>query len=301
MLWRGTVLLLIGQLLALLSGYGINVFLARRLGPADFGTFGVVYGILMIIELCVVAGIPNALQRFVGENPNHSFSLHKYLFKRQLFYAFLFLGITFLIAPLLAKLFKDPIISYFLRIAIFDVVVFGLYWYYNGFPLGQRQFGRHTIIVAGYSIFKFIFVVGLVSGGLSIAGALIGNILGSSTGMILGIFLLKINKEEQSVEYSDSSGAILSLKNCSTEHNFKVEERYFQAFSSKDDKIYLGDLHMKASLYEHQKSGDMGVIHNHPFFLNIDMEEADPVGFMQMIGEPGKLGQQFYYRPEIFE
>jgi len=111
----------------------------------------------------------------------------------------------------------------------------------------------------------------------------------------------KINKEEQSVEYSDSSGAILSLKNCSTENNFKDEERYFQAFTSKENKIYLGDLHMKASIYEHQKSGDMGVIHNHPFFRDIDMEEADPVVFMQMIGEPGKIGQQFYYRPEIFE
>jgi len=202
MLWRGTFLLSIGQLFALLSAYGIHVFLARELGPTGYGTFGVVYSILMIVELLVLAGIPNAIQRFIGENPEQSYSLHKLLFRWQLVYALAVFAIIYFLTPFIASLFNDEKISFLLRLAIFDIVIFGLYWYYNGFPIGQRRFGRQTIIASTYSISKFIFIVVMILLGFGVAGAFVGNILGSLTGMLIGFVLLEIKSKETEVSKS---------------------------------------------------------------------------------------------------
>ncbi len=110
-----------------------------------------------------------------------------------------------------------------------------------------------------------------------------------------------INKNELTVEYSDSRGKILTMQNCSAQVNFKKnEKRYFQAFSSKDDQIYIADVYIKASLYEHQQAGDAGLLYNHPFFKNLSLDETEPASYLQMIGEPGKIGQQLYYRPDKF-
>lgn len=201
MLLRGTFLLSIGQIFALLSGYGISVFLARKFGPDDFGTFGVVYSILMIVELFVLAGIPNAIQRFVGENPDRSYRLHRLLLPRQLVYSLVILTIIYFLTPSIGGFLNDEKITYLLRIAIFDIVIFGLYWYFNGFPIGQGRFGRQTIIASTYSISKFLFVVLFVSMGFGIAGAFVGNILGSLAGMSLGYVLLEI--EPKNAEMPD--------------------------------------------------------------------------------------------------
>lgn len=110
-----------------------------------------------------------------------------------------------------------------------------------------------------------------------------------------------INKDKMAVEFNDSHGTILSMKNCARDIRYnKDEQRYFQAFTSQGDQIYIADVHIKASLHEHQQAGDVGVLYKHPFFQNLDLEEAEPVPYLQMIGEPGNIGQQFYYQPDIF-
>ena len=56
----------------MVSGYAVNVGLARLLGPADFGTFNVVMSLLLVVQLFVITGIPIALQKFVAENTGRS-------------------------------------------------------------------------------------------------------------------------------------------------------------------------------------------------------------------------------------
>lgn len=238
MIWKGTFLLAIGQLLSLLSGYGISVFLARHLGPSGYGTFGVVYSILMIIELFVVAGIPNALQKFVGENPNQAHCLHKLLFRRQLIYSFAFFALSYFLAPIIAGALKDSKITSLLRIAVFDIVAFGLYWYFNGFLIGQRHFGRQTIIAATYSISKFFFVVAFVSAGFAVAGALVGNVLASFTGMIFGVFLFKAKGEEKEVSRSGiMEFAVLNIIYSIGLHLFFYIDLWFVKYHLTEDMI----------------------------------------------------------------
>lgn len=111
---------------------------------------------------------------------------------------------------------------------------------------------------------------------------------------------VEIKSRELDVRYADSKGTILTMNNCSGTMDYKEDERYMQVFTGTEDSIYVADLYIKASLYEHQQSGEVGKLFPHPFFQQLDIEEADPVAFLQMISEPGKKGQQFYFRPERF-
>lgn len=109
-----------------------------------------------------------------------------------------------------------------------------------------------------------------------------------------------IDPEAISVDYSDSDGQILTMKNCSPALNFRDEERYFQAYTSDGDDLTIANVHIEAPLYEHQLSDDVGTLNVHPFFRNMDFEMWEPTPYLQMIGRPGTVGKQFYYRPGTF-
>ena len=110
-----------------------------------------------------------------------------------------------------------------------------------------------------------------------------------------------INRENNAIEFGDKDGSILTMNNCSTNiGNFLGHERYFQAFVSQDDNLFIADLYLKAALFEHQDQGDAGIINNHPFLKGLELFEEERVPFLQMILEPGTRGKQFYYKPEKY-
>ncbi len=195
MLWRGAFLLLLGQLLFLASGYGVSVVLARGLGPEEFGTYGIVYSLLMVFELCVVAGIPNALQRFVGENPAKAFALHRVMLRWQMIYTVVVFGLAFLTARFFLGLFNDPRLAAVLQIAIIDILFFSFYWYYAGMQIGLKNFGRQTVIASIYSVSKFAFITIFLLAGYGVTGAFVGNILGSICGLALGMWWTRLPKQ----------------------------------------------------------------------------------------------------------
>ena len=55
---RGTMQLLVGRGLFMVSGYLITVILARGLGPAAYGVYGVVMSLLLWIEVVGDLGNP---------------------------------------------------------------------------------------------------------------------------------------------------------------------------------------------------------------------------------------------------
>ncbi|MEE9167133.1 MAG: hypothetical protein V3U24_06710 [Candidatus Neomarinimicrobiota bacterium] len=109
-----------------------------------------------------------------------------------------------------------------------------------------------------------------------------------------------ISREELAVEYEDSRGEILTMNNCVPNPAYKKGESYFQVYTSEDSSIYVGDVYVKARMFEHQEPGDVGKLFNHPFFGDLDIEEADPTVYLQIINEPRKIGEQYYFKPEKY-
>ena len=110
----------------------------------------------------------------------------------------------------------------------------------------------------------------------------------------------KIDREAIAIDYSDADGQIVAMNNCSPQTNFRDEERYFQAFTSDGDDLTIADCYIEAPLFEHQLTDNAGTLNLHPFLKNIDFDLGDPLPYLQMIGRPGDIGKQFYYRPSKF-
>lgn len=111
---------------------------------------------------------------------------------------------------------------------------------------------------------------------------------------------VNIQRGTHAVEYEDSNGPILAMKNVHPSPEFSKGEHYFQAFVEDAGDIYVADVIMKGNLFEHQQAGEAGKLWPHPFFRGIDVNSTEPVAFMQMLHKPGSRGQQFYPRPEKF-
>ncbi len=189
---RATFLMLVSQIASLASGYGIQVFLARKLGVEGFGTFVVTFSMLMTIEYFVVAGIPNALQKFIPEAPENSYGIHKKFFKWQLFYSVLVLITAFFASPLIGNSLGDKNVSALFRIALLDVLPYAFFWYYAGFQIGLKRFEKFAIVSIVYSMFKLLSIATFVYLGLSVRGAFLGNACGSFIGMLVGYKVLSL-------------------------------------------------------------------------------------------------------------
>ena len=109
-----------------------------------------------------------------------------------------------------------------------------------------------------------------------------------------------IQHDPLEAEFEDADGPITTMKNIHPSPGYDEGERYFQAFVEEASDIYVADVVMKGSIFEHQNAGDAGKLWPHPFFRGIDWDSAEPLAYMQMLNKPGITGRQYYPRPEKF-
>lgn len=185
---------MISQGFFLVSGYSVNVGLARILGPKQFGDFGVVMSFLLVVQLFVITGIPIALQKYVAENIPASRLLLRKTLPWQLLYSIGVFAFFWFAAPIVARLLKDQSLSFYLQIASIDIIFYGLYKYFLSMQNGLHQFGKQTITGIAYALSKPLAIFTLVFWGYGVSGAIVGNTLGSVGGLLVGLLIIRFPK-----------------------------------------------------------------------------------------------------------
>lgn len=202
---RGTFLLMAAQGVLMLSGYALNVFLARYFGPEQYGVYGVAMAMLVWVELFVINGVPTAMQKFVAESPERVTAWVRLGRRMQFGYALGIFAVFMLSVPLMSASLDDPTFKRILWIAGPDILLYGLYWFYLGAHSGLHRFESQALIIASYGLSKVTCCIGLILLGAGLDGALIGNFLGSTVGLIIGAVLLRrarLPKTSESEHYS---------------------------------------------------------------------------------------------------
>ncbi len=176
---RGTLFLSAGHASLTLAGYVVAVLLARSLGPVDYGVYGIVYSVLMTIELIARIGIPQAVSRMIAEAGDRA---PRVAATGVTLTALVYLGVFaafWLAAPLLADAFNVPGGTWLFRIAAIDIPFYGGYMITAHILNGRRTFGPESVAVLLYSLVKVVGVVVIFLHGATIAAALIVNALSS--------------------------------------------------------------------------------------------------------------------------
>jgi O-antigen/teichoic acid export membrane protein len=191
---RGTLWHILAQGTVMLSAYVVAVVLARSLGPAAYGIYGLIYSVLISVELIGRFGIPQTVSRMIAEQGLGTAALEATgLGLAMLVYLGLFVAF-WLAAPQLAAglgLAAEEG-TRLLRIAALDIPFFGLFFMAVHILNGHRAFAQEAIANIVYALTKAAGIGLLAWHGATIAGALIINVLGSIVG--LGLLVLLIGR-----------------------------------------------------------------------------------------------------------
>lgn len=172
---RGTVWLSLAHGSLMLAGYVIAVVLARELGPALYGAYGIVYSVLLGAELIGRLGVPQALSRLIAEGEERAHELEgtgltlTLVINIPLFVAF------WLLAPMLGALFRVEDGATLFRVAALDIPFFGMYVAASHILNGHRSFAQESFGVVTYATARVVGILILLMVGVTIVGALIVN------------------------------------------------------------------------------------------------------------------------------
>lgn len=181
---RGTRQLLIARALFMVFGYLATVILARYLGPAGFGVYGVLLSTLVWLETISYAGVPAALGKLIPEHHDEA-TLVEQSGRFVLFIVSLFLfAVGWAVAPAVAHLFHLENGARLFRLAILDIPFAAAYQSYNGTLVGHRRFGLFGASQAVLGGAKLIGVLVLLVAGMSVAHALEVNVLASCAALL---------------------------------------------------------------------------------------------------------------------
>jgi O-antigen/teichoic acid export membrane protein len=181
---RGAVYITAAHLSLMIASYLVAVVLARTLGPAAYGVFGLIYSFLLSIELIGRLGLPQALSRLLGGRGSHAPTLEATGFTLTTSVYVVIFAAFWALAPQLADLFHVDNGAELFRIASLDIPFYGMFFVLTHILNGRRDFVTESIAVMVYSAAKVVSLLVLLVVEPSIGLALILNVASSIVGVV---------------------------------------------------------------------------------------------------------------------
>lgn len=197
---RGSIYLISGHVIFYLSSYIIHFGLTRYFSPTDYGTIGVIFSILTILQLFLMNGIPTAAAKYLSEDIDGNEVRLKSLFLQSLF-AFSIACLVFITAPLIADLLNDNSFIPYIRFLSIVIIIRAINELFGRFFNGYREFKKQAIHIALDSVPKIIFVFIFVYMGCQIYGVFLGYATASLIGIIYGIIYFKPERVDKLISY----------------------------------------------------------------------------------------------------
>ena len=174
----GTVRVLLAEALFPLTGIITAAFLTRRLGPDGYGLFTLAVTIVTWIEWNITSAFSRTTIKFVGEaqdwRPVGATVLRLYVGVSSS--AALLLWV---LAPFIAELLNETVLSIYLKLLSFDILLFSLAQAHQNILVGLGGFRQRALASAGRWLGRLLLIVVLVELGFAVPGAICG-LLGAS-------------------------------------------------------------------------------------------------------------------------
>ncbi len=202
-----------------------HFIMGRMLGPEDYGTLVVLMSLVYLYSFPSHA-IQNLLSKYTSKiNPIKNASKIKYLLTKGLEKGIFWGFVAFLVLSLFSFL-----IGSFLRVNIWLIILTNLLVFSSlnvpivrGILQGRKKFKELGLSHVFESMIKIIFAVSLVFLGMKIFGAILGVLIGTSSGLLFSLYfnkeILKKGKKEvhlkgvtlESTNYLLATGVIMLM------------------------------------------------------------------------------------------
>jgi O-antigen/teichoic acid export membrane protein len=175
---RGTLMLLGVQVLALAAGFLIAMFLTRRLGPSDYGTYSVVFNVVTWAEIAINALFRQATIKLLAEVEDWQTAASG-LIRIQAAVGIVVAALLVAFAAPLSRWLNAPDLTGYLRLYSLDVPITALSGVTTAALVGRGAFGKAALVTGLVWGGRLGLVLLLVGSGLSVGGALVAA-MGSS-------------------------------------------------------------------------------------------------------------------------
>ncbi len=170
---RGFVLVTAGQGVSMVSSYATHVILARQLGPADYGRYGVFLSVASTVALFLTAGVPEAISKFSAEDPDTASGIFAKGLRVQLRFS-LIVGVAYaLLSPLFSRALNDASLTSEFVLSAASIPPVAIYALIISAYSGERRFGAQALTVSAYGIARCVFPV-LLASYRAVQGAVLG-------------------------------------------------------------------------------------------------------------------------------
>lgn len=159
---KGAFYLTVASIVFMLSGYGVNIWLGRHLGPEAYGLYGIIISLVTLINLAQTSGLPLAVSKYIAADVNHSDAIYRTGFYIQITSTSLVSLMFFLVSGTIASVLKESTITPYLKFASFVFPFYSMYALMGGYYNGRHFFKRQAVINILYSLSKIILIIFLV-------------------------------------------------------------------------------------------------------------------------------------------
>lgn len=180
---RGAILLTVASGLFIASGYAVNVWLGRLLGPGEYGRFSVIIAMVTLLNVLQNASVPQAVARYTAGHPRDAAGLLRTGLILQLG-----IGLGLLVAlaagaAVIASTLGDPGLADALRASAVILPPYGVFALLLAYHNGRRRYTHQAVAQASYAISKAVAVIALAYP-LRLVGAIVGYIVAALVGLV---------------------------------------------------------------------------------------------------------------------
>lgn len=187
---KGTIYLTCVSLFSVVVGYILYIFLARLLGPEDFGIYGIVIGLVSVLDRVLLSGVQQTVSKFVSEKERLANMFKNKFLKLIFLFSFFISIIYFLVSKQLALVLNDVTLTKYIQLSALILIFYSLYGVLQGYLNGLRLFKKQAIIRVFYILIKVILVLIFVLLGFGVMGAVVGFILATFVSFVVNWFIV---------------------------------------------------------------------------------------------------------------
>jgi stage V sporulation protein B len=181
----GGLFLTAASFIFMVSGYLINIWLGRVLGPASYGVYGVIISLMTAVNIIQTSGLPQATSKFIAGGRDDIGAVLRASLIIQIVSTIAISAVFFILAYPIAFLLKDLSLTPYIQATSLILPFYGLFALYIGYYNGLHNFKRQALMNSVYGIAKLVLVVGLVYV-FHIYGAIAGFVIAPIVALVFG-------------------------------------------------------------------------------------------------------------------